>query len=120
MGIYTPSQTMRHFGSDGWLRLAALLQFRAIALACALALSAVSTLYQVIFDGGSDLDAWSFGGFFAGEVVALISTVLVAVRAMPLTTLLHVGVTGAWLFVLLRYGAPIWSGVWAALGLPGS
>ena len=77
---------MRDFGSDGWIRLAALLQFRVIAFGCALALSAVSTLYQAIFDGGADLDAWSFGGFFAGEVTALIATVPVAVRAMPVTT----------------------------------
>lgn len=120
MGIYTPSQTVRNLGSDGWLRVATLLQFRAIAFGCALAISAVSTLYQIVFDGGADLDAWSFGGFFAGEVVALISTVPIAVRAMPVTTLLHAGVTGAWLLGLLRYGAPIWSGAWAAIGLPGT
>lgn len=120
MGIYTPSRSVRDFGSDGWLRLTTLLQFRAVAFASALALAAVSTLYQVIFDGAADLDAWSFGGFFGGEVVALISTVPIAVRAMPVTTLLHLGMTGAWLLVLLRYGAPFWSGTWAALGLPGA
>jgi hypothetical protein len=119
MGIYTPSQSVQDTGSDIWLRCAMLLQLRALAFGSGLALSIVSGLYQLITEGPVDLAAWSFGGFFAGEIIALISTAPMTIRIMPLTTLLHVGTTAAWLFALLRYGAPIWSAAWVAAGLAG-
>lgn len=107
MGLYTPSQRTRDVGTYIWPRITLLIQYRLNALGAALTMGVFFGLYQALFERGLDLVPRAIAGFFVGELLALITAVPMGIRNMPLTTLLHIGITCASLYALFHFVVPV-------------
>lgn len=83
------------------------MQYRLSALGAAVAMAVCFGLYQIVFEQGVDLVPRTVAGFATGELLALIVTLPIGLRQVPLTTLLYVAMTVAWLYVLFHYLVPV-------------
>lgn len=116
--LYTLSESSDQGLAAMRARIGLLLLFRGIAFAAGLAFALIFPLIDLVFQGAKDLADRSFAAFLFGEGLGLAYSVPAAVRAFPLTTLIHILISVGWLYWLWVYGQPAWHQLWLTLPSP--